>query len=88
MSKRRNVSEIFQRGFITAILIVFIYIYPLAVYAANPSDFTGKVIRITDGDTIHVVPDDRNRYPLDSKYRKTGFVPVRMRGVDSPEKNQ
>ncbi len=88
MSKRRNVSEIFQRGFITAILIVFIYIYPLAVYAANPSDFTGKVIRITDGDTIHVVPDDRNRYPLDSKYRKTGFVSVRMRGIDSPEKNQ
>ena len=59
----------------------------MAVYAANPSDFTGKVIRVVDGDTIHVVPDDRNQYP-DSKYRKTGFVPVRMRGIDSPEKNQ
>ncbi|HEX8547955.1 MAG TPA: thermonuclease family protein [Cytophagaceae bacterium] len=52
-----------------------IYLTTLIIFVAL-SSFTGRVIRVLDGDTIEVLTDDK----------KT--VRIRLNGIDCPEKNQ
>lgn len=42
---------------------------------ARGTEFTARVVAITDGDTIRVTRDDRS-------------IPVRLNGIDCPEKGQ
>lgn len=45
-------------------------------FGAAAADFRGKVVGVTDGDTIHVLVDGHDR------------VTVRLAGIDAPEKAQ
>ncbi len=49
----------------------------VSINTTAPSDtITGKVIRISDGDTFHMLLDDRST------------IKIRLHGIDSPEKSQ
>ena len=47
-----------------------------AAVAAEPHTFTGKVTRITDGDTARVLDDDKGEHT------------IRLNGIDTPERRQ
>ena len=57
-----------------ALTILFALIYNICSLRA---DFTAKVQRVVDGDTVHVV-----RMKAGKKFK------VRLTGIDAPEKNQ
>jgi len=42
----------------------------------TPSEFTGKVIKVVDGDTIDVLTDDKEK------------IRIRFSGIDTPERGQ
>ena len=44
--------------------------------AENPGEFTGKVIKVVDGDTIDVLTDDKQT------------IRIRFNGIDCPERGQ
>ena len=54
---------------------VFVIIFPLNIYPLR-ADFTAKVQRVVDGDTVHVVNKAGKKFK------------VRLTGIDAPEKNQ
>ena len=53
----------------------FVIIYILNIYSVR-ADFTAKVLRVVDGDTVHVVNKAGKKFK------------VRLTGIDAPEKNQ
>ena len=53
----------------------FVIIYILNIYSVR-ADFTAKVQRVVDGDTVHVVNKAGKKFK------------VRLTGIDAPEKNQ
>ena len=53
----------------------FVIIFILNIYPVR-ADFTAKVQRVVDGDTVHVVNKAGKRFK------------VRLTGIDAPEKNQ
>lgn len=55
------------------ISILFLLIYPLGVYADT---LAGKVVRITDGDTVVVLDSSNTQYK------------IRLSGIDAPERSQ
>ena len=69
-----GVPDVRQRGvgLCTAILVLWCLLAPLG---ASADQFTGKVVGISDGDTISVL-------------REGKAVKVRLYGVDAPEKAQ
>ena len=44
--------------------------------AANPGEFTGKVIKVVDGDTVDVLTGDKET------------IRIRLNGIDCPERVQ
>lgn len=48
----------------------------LTVFAAHAADISGKVVGVTDGDTITVLSEQKEQYR------------IRLFGIDSPESNQ
>lgn len=56
-------------------LIGLLFVCALVVQSAKSEDFTGKVVRVMDGDTIEVM---KNGEP----------ARIRFYGIDCPEKNQ
>ena len=53
----------------------FVIIIILSIYSVR-ADFTAKVLRVVDGDTVHVVNKAGKKFK------------VRLTGIDAPEKNQ
>ena len=53
----------------------FVIIFILTIYSVR-ADFTAKVQRVVDGDTVHVVNKAGKKFK------------VRLTGIDAPEKNQ
>ena len=53
----------------------FVIIYILNIYSVR-ADFTAKVLRVVDGDTVHVVNKAGKKFK------------VRLTGIDAPEQNQ
>ena len=53
----------------------FVIIFTLNIYSVR-ADFTGKVQRVVDGDTIYIVDNFGKKFK------------VRLTGIDAPEKNQ
>ena len=53
----------------------FILFFVLYVIAPQLSEFSGKVVKITDGDTITVLIDQQQ-------------IKVRLAGIDCPERSQ
>jgi endonuclease YncB( thermonuclease family) len=54
------------------VLTLFVLALPVG---ASPTESSGKIVGIADGDTIEVL---HNQYP----------EPIRLRGIDCPEKGQ
>ena len=57
------------------LFILLLLFLPLFSQAADPQSFTGKVVGVSDGDTISVIREGR-------------AVKVRLHGIDCPEKGQ
>ena len=53
----------------------FVIIFILNIYFVR-ADFTAKVQRVVDGDTVHVINKAGEKFK------------VRLTGIDAPEKNQ
>lgn len=66
----RNIVSNAQRVFAQCAIIFF------SLLAAHAADIVGKVVGVTDGDTITVLSDQKEQYR------------VRLFGIDSPESNQ
>jgi len=53
----------------------FVILFTLSIYSVK-ADFTAKVERVVDGDTVHVVNKSGKKFK------------VRLTGIDAPEQNQ
>ena len=53
----------------------FVIIFILSIFSVR-ADFTAKVLRVVDGDTVHVEDEAGKKFK------------VRLTGIDAPEKNQ
>lgn len=58
------------------IKISFITLFLLLSFSLSAATFEGKVIKITDGDTVHVLDADHHKEK------------VRLAGIDTPERKQ
>lgn len=61
-----------------ALILLLLLITPITLYASNPTHckLSGKVIKITDGDTITVLDRSNQQHK------------IRLAGIDAPERNQ
>ena len=55
------------------LLISFLLFFTIYI---NAAELNGKVIHISDGDTIHVLTNDKKKYK------------IRLNGIDAPESSQ
>lgn len=55
---------------------LFISLTALLCFSANAYEINGKVIKITDGDTVYILDADRESHK------------IRLSGIDAPEKKQ
>lgn len=68
------------------ILFIFLLILFFLLTQAHALEVSGIVYRVLDGDTIHLLPE--NKLPAKIKIHKDKTISVRFRGIDAPEKAQ
>lgn len=84
-STKRNTGII--KKTITGLIIIALIVLILYAYTnAELLTITGKVVRVLDGDTIHLMPT--SIYPSNAKTHKDNSISIRLRGIDAPEKRQ